>query len=245
MRLLLSIAVLLMATVVYAADQLPTDVNSPKAAPQDGNRNEKPADTSSATLLSIISVIISMGSAVCALYSLFLQRRNAKLSTTSFVDDHGYRRKSAAIQLLAKWDEQTLGARKVIMSKWERRFNDNSTIEWALIEAYQKQQLAKERRSGRLDSKPRLITDHMAVVLNYFELIAVAIEHHVVEEDILRNQFHATFQRWNTILADFRRHLTITRGNVDPYNGALDRLEKRWYPPQEPPPQTRTGVPPT
>jgi hypothetical protein len=207
-----------------------------------GRNKRCPMPTETAVIVSTVSAAIAFASAIIAVLSYRLHRGDARLARHSFADDHDYRRRVQAVQLLIKWDEMTLLARKVIMSRWEKAFNENLVIPWSEIEEYRGKQIEQEHKTGRLDSKPRLITDHMAVLMNYFEAIASSILHEVASEAILRRHFENTFERWYAILTDYRRHVKDTRRcrdqsgkDCDPWGGTLDWLYQQWR---------RTDLPP-
>jgi hypothetical protein len=174
-----------------------------------------------AAAISVISAAISAISAITVLMTYILGRR-------TFSDGHEYQRRVHALHIMMKWDEQTLQARKVIMSRWEDSFNSRTVIAWAEIEDYRKQQIEKEKKSGRLDAKPRLMTDQMAVVMNYFEVIASALHSEIADEHLLNRHFRCTFDRWYTILSEYRRNVVRTGGGDDPWGGSLDWLHARW-----------------
>lgn len=80
----------------------------------------------------------------------------------------------------------------------------------------------------------------MNSIMNYLELIAVAANNKVADEDILKQSYYVPIDRWYRILSDFREHVTKHR-KYNPWR-PFDKLHEKWYEPQQ---QERagTGVP--
>lgn len=190
-------------------------------------------------------LLIAIASAIIAITALVLARRQFALARSQFdlarkvlTDNHEYSRRLYAAQLVGLWDEKTLSSRQAVMSHWAACFNQNIKIEWRSIDEVRQKQLKLRKDSPDSLSHPPLITDQMAKILNFLELIATAALNGVGDEDILKQSFDITLNRWYLILEDFRDHMKTQRG-YDPW-GPLPRLHKRWHSEEES--KAKTGI---
>ncbi len=168
--------------------------------------------------LPVAASMISLVSAAVSVVSLLLARR-------VFQHQHEYARRQLAVQLIGQWDERTLIARQEVMRRWPDLFNRHMTIEWSEIEKVRTEQIARDQSAKDVDGK-LLVTDHMTKILNFFELLATSSINHVADEDILKQSFGVTFNKWYLALEGFKEHVATARG-YDPWVLVME-LENRW-----------------
>jgi hypothetical protein len=173
-----------------------------------------------------VAIIIATLSAVVSVVSVLTARRQFALARKVFSQSHEHNRRQIAFQILGQWDEKTLESRKAIMSRWADTFNRNMTIPWAEIEAFRKRQLECLADSTGLEAHGLIITDHMAKIFNYFELIAVSVYQKIADEQILRESASKPFSRWYILLYEFRVNVERQRG-YKPW-ARLDWLYHQW-----------------
>ena len=176
-------------------------------------------------------LIITIASAIIAVAAVLLARQQFALARKVLIDNHDYSRRLYASQLISQWDEKTLSSRQAVMSHWAACFNQNLKIEWNLIDAVRQKQLEQRKELPDSPTHPPLITDQMARILNFLELVATSALNGVADEDILKQSFEITLNRWYLILEDFRSHLKTQRG-YEPW-GPLKRLHANWHPDDE------------
>jgi hypothetical protein len=179
----------------------------------------------------IIAIVISIVSATIALSAYLLNTRNFRLAIKSYEDMHDFNRRQNAMRLIERWDEATLDARKAVLAVWAEAFLETKDIPWEAIEQERQRQIEALKASGKSDTGARLITDHMATIMNFLEVIAVSANNKVADEDILRQSYHVPLGRWYLILTDYRAHVTSLR-KYNPWNPA-EKLYKKWYEPHE------------
>jgi hypothetical protein len=203
-----------------------------------------------------IALVASLVSAAVALFALFYARSRtqaAKQSVDTLVheyqDDHEYRRRLAAAQLIRDWDEHVFPSRSIVLARWPDRFNAANPIPWADIVAERDRMVAEHcelmKKVGATGAKypddMLTITDHMTKILNYFELVAHSVFCGIADEDIIKTFLRNPFHKWYGLLEDFRDNVTRQR-KYDPWPPVTE-LYRRWYPePQSSVARRRTGV---
>jgi len=180
------------------------------------------------SLLKSLPIAISFVALVISLYVLITAKRQYQLALKSYSDLHDYNRRQFTINLLAKWDDSTLAARKCVMYKWQQAFYKEDDINWSEIEKYRDEQLNELKTKGESESKAMVITDHMGTILNYFDLIAISIENNIVDEEIMKQAMLNTFHRWYIILSDYREHVNKKRG-YHPWSMLEYLHDQKWF----------------
>jgi hypothetical protein len=182
-----------------------------------------------------IKLALSIASAIVAIVAVLLGRRQFALARQQFdlarkvlEQNHDYSRRQYAAQLIGQWDEKTLASRQAIMSIWSECFNQNVRIPWSQIESLRQKQIAALKDAPNSASPTLVVTDHMAKVLNFLELVATSALNGVADDDILRQSFKVTTNRWYLMFADYRDQMKTLRG-FDAWE-PLNRLHRRWHP---------------
>jgi len=186
--------------------------------------------------IALISAVIAVLAAVVAIVSTLIARAQYKVAQSQFtldkqvyVDAHEQSRREMALSVSSQYDEKTLDARAEILSRWKELFDKNGVIPWDEIEQVRKEQIAAR---NTITPHSLVVTDQLQKILNFFEMVALAVNGEVANEKILRECFCSTMTRWHTLTTEFRNHLTTTRG----YNPwiPLDDLVEKWKPGKKP-----------
>lgn len=175
-----------------------------------------------------IPIIVSVFSLIIALVTYILTRSQLNLAKRVFNSDHEHNRRQTALDLLTRWDSDTLEARKHVMAKWADYFYNSNKIPWNEIKELRDKQIEEYRNIGNVTSH-HLVTDHMATILNYFDLIAVAVLNNIANKTILEHAIKKTFQRWYFILNDYRKTVNEQR-KYHPWTMAEKLYREEWLP---------------
>lgn len=103
-------------------------------------------------------------------------------------------RKQIAISLLqnSRFDQVFVTAMQTI----SYILNHNSTYDW-------KHLATKYFGDGELDAEPLDVMNALKTVLNYFEMVAVAVRNEAASEDVIRWSYETYYDMFNTVLAGF------------------------------------------
>lgn len=172
------------------------------------------------TLIQSLPIIVSLTS---VLISLLLYRLGLK----SLKDNHDYNRRQCALKLIQDWDKDTIKARRCIVNKWKDSYHAKKIIDYKQIEKYNNEQKALYASLGNVTNDSLTVTDQIQIIFNYFENLALAIEHNIADETVIKQAFYSTFQRWYLILTDYREHVNRER-DFHPWK-ALEIFHDEWY----------------
>lgn len=192
----------------------------------------------------IIQIIVSSIAAIIALLALYnsiriyktankqfgLATKQFEIAAKSFTDNHDYAKRQFSINFISKWDDTNfVQARKCINNKWPKAFLDPDDINWNEIKKVREEELEALTAEGKVHSQSLIITDHMNLVLNYFETMAIAIENKVANEIIMKQAFYHTFHSWFIVLSDYREHVNKAR-KYHPWKVIEKLHDEKWYP---------------
>jgi hypothetical protein len=185
----------------------------------------------------IIQILVSSIAAIIALYALYnsiriykIANRQFEVAAKSFIDNHDYAKRQFSINFISKWDDSNfIQARKCINNRWPNAFLDPDDINWNEIKQVRKEELKALSEDGKIHSHALVITDHMTLVLNYFETMAIAIENKVANEIIMKQAFYHTFHSWFIVLSDYREHVNKAR-KYHPWKVIEKLHDEKWYP---------------
>jgi hypothetical protein len=184
-------------------------------------------------LFSVIGIVIS----VLVYQNSKKQYENAQeqyvLNQKVFSHAHILSKRQCALDLVGNWDRDTLQSRICITNKWKDRFQNRvPRITHKEIIAYRDSQVKKSMSENKSLDELKPVTVHIQIILNYFENFALAIENDIANEQVLKDAFKMTFERWYLALQDYKKEITLER-MFDPW-APLDRLYKRWFPEEYP-----------
>lgn len=197
--------------------------------------------------LELAAIIISTLSLVVAIIAVFYFRSQAitarvqtqtaiesfRILRNEYVDDHDYRRRQYAAELIRQWDTDIFVSRSIILAIWADRFNHPESIPWNEIMKEREKELVNLnvpslRKDDNITAGSNIyfVTDHMTRILNFFELVTHCVYHRIADEEILKTFFMNPFYNWYRLLADFKQELTARR-KYDPWD-PVDKLYERW-----------------
>lgn len=197
----------------------------------------------STTLISIVTVLLSILGLVISLLVYYNSQKQYKLSQKSFSDDHHYNRCLCALNLIEGWDKETLKSRTCLMNQWKERFKSPVPIAYDEIKRYKDEQIALALEKNINPDELITVTEHIQIILNYFENLALAIDNNIADDEVLQEAFLNTFERWYHLLSEYKNVITKYR-TFDPW-APLDKLHERWFPQKHisknPKNKTKTG----
>ena len=190
-------------------------------------------ETLIATLITILFSAIGIVISVLIYKNSQKQYENAQkqyeLNQKVFSHAHLLSKRQRALGLVENWDRDTLKSRICITNRWKDRFhNEVPVIKYEEIIEYRDLQIEKATSENKNIDDLKTVTVHIQIILNYFENFALAIDNDVVDEEVLKEAFLNTFERWYYALEDYKRKITINR-RFDPWS-PLDKLHQRWFP---------------
>jgi hypothetical protein len=168
----------------------------------------------------LFTIVISISSATI---SFFLYKLNIK----ALKDNHDYNRRQCALRLIENWDKDTIKARRHILNKWKEAYNSEKIIDYKEIMAYSIKQKEEVVKNGKNPDDFLSVTDDIQIILNYFENLALGIDHNIAEEKVIKQAFYSTLNRWYVILTDYREHVNRDR-KFHPWK-ALENFHEKWY----------------
>lgn len=186
------------------------------------------------TVLSLSAVLISLITAYFVYRQTKYSKEHVEAMWKEFRDDHEYKRRQYAVNLARDWDDSVFYSRSVILRIFPDRFDKISAISWDDIKICRDKQLLlldKEHGDNQLsigNTEYLLVTDHIAKILNYFEIVAHAVFSKSADEETLESYFRNSFFNWYNFLSEYREQLKLQRKH-DPWS-PVSLLYKRWYP---------------
>ena len=194
-------------------------------------------------MISILTIFISVVGIIISVLVYYNSQKQYKLNQKSFEDQHDYNRRLCSLNLIEKWDSDTLKSRTCLMNKWKERFTSDNPIPYDEIKKFRDEQLKLASDSSIAFNEITTVTEHIQIILNYFENIALAIDNKIADEDVLKEAFRNTFERWFYLLGDYKRTIGVYR-KFDPWE-PLESLFERWFPDKKKPkvkvPKPKTG----
>lgn len=145
------------------------------------------------------------------------------VSFLSYRDSHRHKRVFDTINIIGEWDsEAVLNARaKVTQLKDYRDINLPKAISRDLI-------LDQRKRDFEDDDNLLTITDHINILLNYMNLVALGIESGVYDGDLVKNALSQTFSRHYNALREYREESESVDIRLDDPWPELKELLARW-----------------